>query len=297
MNRWLVTGAHGQLGSDLCRVLGEQDRGAVVGLGRDALDVTDPRAVAAALAEHRPDVVLNAAAWTDVDGAEASPEAAWAVNAVGPAHLARACAARGTVLVHVSTDYVFAGNATTPYAEDAAPGPRSAYGRSKLAGEQAVAAAGGRAYVVRTAWVYGQTGRSFVKTMAQLERQRDTVSVVDDQCGSPTWARHLAGALVTLAGSGAAYGTYHVTNGGQTTWYGLARAVFEELGADPERVRPTTTAAFPRPAPRPSYSVLGAARWTAAGLPDLPHWRVALHEAFTRCPEALRGADGTPGTA
>jgi len=140
--------------------------------------------------------------------------------------------------------------------------------------------AGGPAYVVRTAWVYGETGANFVKTMARLERQRETVDVVDDQRGSPTWSRQLAAGLVELAGSGAPAGVYHCTNGGETTWCGLARAVFAELGADPERVRPTTTAAFPRPAPRPAYGVLSDAKWRAAGLTPLPAWREALAAAL-----------------
>jgi dTDP-4-dehydrorhamnose reductase len=145
------------------------------------------------------------------------------------------------------------------------------------------------AYVVRTAWVYGASGANFVKTMARLERERETVSVVDDQRGSPTWSHDLARGLVELGSSGAAGGIYHCTNTGETTWFGFTRAIFEELGADPERVLPTTTAAFPRPAPRPAYSVLGNRRWIEAGLDPLPHWRAALHDAFASAPDELRG--------
>jgi dTDP-4-dehydrorhamnose reductase len=273
--RWLVTGAGGQLGTDLLRVLAGAD---VDGRARGDLDITDPDSVAAAVTGR--DVVLNAAGWTDVDGAESDEARAYAANATGPAVLAAACARAGARLVHVSTDYVFAGDATTPYAEDAPVAPRSAYGRTKAAGERAVLEAGGPAYVVRTAWVYGETGANFVKTMARLERQREAVDVVDDQRGSPTWSRQLAAGLVELAGSGAPAGVYHCTNGGETTWCGLARAVFAELGADPERVRPTTTAAFPRPAPRPAYGVLSDAKWRAAGLTPLPAWREALAAAL-----------------
>jgi len=275
--RWLVTGAGGQLGADLMRVLAGAD---VEGRTRAELDVTDPEAVAAAVAGR--DLVLNAAGWTDVDGAEADEAAAHAANATGPAVLATACAATGARLVHVSTDYVFAGDAASPYTEDAPVAPRSAYGRTKAAGERAVLESAGSAYVVRTAWVYGETGANFVKTMAALERRRATLDVVDDQLGSPTWSRHLAAGLVELATSGAPYGVYHCTNGGETTWCGLARAVFAQLGADPERVRPTTTAAFPRPAPRPAYSVLSDARWRAVGLTPLPGWREALAAADIR---------------
>ena len=201
-------------------------------------------------------VVVNAAAWTDVDGAESHEDEAYAVNATGVAHLAAACAAVQARLVHVSTDYVFPGDVPgdrlpgdaafpgagrAPYEPDDATGPRSAYGRTKLAGEQAVAAllpAGG--YVVRTAWLYGVAGGNFVKTMIRLEGERDTVDVVDDQQGSPTWSADLAAGLLELVAARPKPGIYHAVNAGSTTWCGLARAVFEELGADPRRVRPTT---------------------------------------------------------
>jgi len=164
---------------------------------------------------------------------------------------------------------------------DAAPAPKSAYGRTKLAGEVAVRELlPDAAFVVRTAWVYGAVGANFVKTMVRLAGERETVSVVDDQHGSPTWSRDLAQGLVTLGRSGAPAGTYHCTNGGDTTWFGFTRAIFEELGADPARVLPTTTDAFPRPAPRPAYSVLSDHAWTAAGLAPLPSWRAALAAAF-----------------
>jgi len=288
--RVLATGAGGQLGADLLRVLaGTQHE--VIGLTRAELDVTDPAAVEKAVVDARPDVVLNAAAYTAVDAAEADEATASAVNAGGPANLARACAAHGGRLVHVSTDYVFAGDATTPYEVDAPTGPRSAYGRTKLAGERAVRELlPDRSWVVRTAWVYGETGGNFVKTMARLARERDTVAVVDDQHGSPTWSRDLAAGLVALATSADGTvppGTYHCTNSGGTTWCGLARAVFAELGADPERIRPTGTDAFPRPAPRPAYSVLSDASWRAAGLPPARPWRDALHAAFAEVGAAL----------
>jgi dTDP-4-dehydrorhamnose reductase len=286
-DRWLVVGAGGQLGADLRRVLADRD---VVALSRAALDVTDAQAVHDAVADAAPDVVVNAAAYTAVDAAEADEDAAFAANATAPALLAAACVDVGARLVHVSTDYVFAGDAEVPYDEDARTAPRSAYGRTKLAGEHAVLERDPQNYVVRTAWVYGQDGANFVKTMARLERERDTVSVVDDQRGSPTWAFDLAHGLVALASSGAPGGIYHCTNSGETTWFGFTQAIFEELGADPARVLPTTTAAFPRPAPRPAYSVLGNRRWLAAGLEPLPHWRDALHGAFAAAPAAFRGA-------
>ncbi len=281
--RWLVTGARGQLGTDLCAVLAGAGVGGdqLLALGSDQLDITSSAAVQAVFADFEPQLVVNAAAYTAVDQAETDEDRAFTVNAAGPALLAAAAARTGARLLQVSTDYVFAGDADQPYEVAAQPDPRSAYGRTKLAGELAVRElAPGHGYVVRTAWVYGATGSNFVKTMARLERDRDTVEVVDDQRGSPTWSADLARGLVELATSAAAPGTYHCTGSGETSWYGLARAVFEELGADPERVRPTSTDKFPRPAPRPAYSVLSDQAWRAAGLSPLPHWRQALRQAF-----------------
>jgi len=285
----LVTGAGGQLGSDVLRVLSGVDGVRAVGVTHRELDLTDSAAVGAALAGVRPDLVLNAAAYTAVDAAESDEDAAALVNATAPGLLARACARTGAGLVHVSTDYVFAGDATTPYEVDSPTGPKSAYGRTKLAGEQAVRAElPAASWVVRTAWLYGETGGNFVKTMVRLQQSHETLDVVDDQRGTPTWSRDLARGLVELARAlggpgdgGPPPGVYHCTNAGDTTWYGLARAVFAELGADPDRVRPTSTDRFPRPAPRPAYSVLSGTAWRSAGLPPLPHWRDALHTAFS----------------
>lgn len=288
--RLLVTAAGGQLGSDLMRVLAGSDH-EVRGLARAELDVTDPAAVEKAVADFRPDVLLNAAAYTAVDAAEDDEDAALALNEGGPATLARVCALYDTGLVHVSTDYVFDGTATEPYEPDDAVGPRSAYGRTKLAGERAVRGLlPERSWVVRTAWVYGETGNNFVRTMVRLEGQKDTLDVVDDQRGSPTWSRDLAAGLVALAEQRPRPGTYHCTDSGDTTWYGLTRAIFAELGADPDRVRPTTTDRFPRPAPRPAYSVLSTRSWVAAGLPAPRPWDEALHAAFTEVGAALRPA-------
>ncbi|MFF1301753.1 dTDP-4-dehydrorhamnose reductase [Streptomyces sp. NPDC058307] len=279
---WLVTGAGGMLGQD---VLAQLDRSGerFVALDRKALDLTDADAVSAALEEHRPAVVVNCAAWTAVDDAETREDEALAINGDGPRHLAEACARTGAVLLHVSTDYVFAGDATEPYAEDAPTAPRSAYGRTKLAGEKAVLATE-RGYVVRTAWLYGSGGPNFVRTMIKLEGVKDTLDVVDDQRGQPTWSADLAGLLVDL-GLGALAGTapagvYHGTNSGETTWHGFTQEIFRLLGTDPDRVRPTTSEAFVRPAPRPAYSVLGHGRFAEAGIEPLRDWRTALTEAF-----------------
>jgi dTDP-4-dehydrorhamnose reductase len=283
----LIPGGHGQLGSDLA-ALGSA-YGTVHAPGSAELDVTDVAAVRDALArlvdaaqadDARP-VVVNAAAYTAVDAAESDVDGATAVNSLAPGLLAEACARYDVPLLHVSTDYVFAGDANTPYEPDAPTGPQTIYGRTKLAGEQAVLAVGADAWIVRTSWVYGATGKNFVKTMARLERQRDTLSVVDDQHGAPTWSAQLAGRLLELAeraaqGKGPAQRVLHCTGAGQTTWCGLAKAVFAELGADPERVRPCTTDDYPLPTPRPAYSVLSGAAWIEAGLTPMPDWRDAL---------------------
>ncbi len=285
----LVPGGSGQLGSDLA-MLGTR-LGTVSAPGSAELDITSDAAVRSALkalvegAGPRQPIVINAAAYTAVDAAETDEDTAHLVNAHGPAVLARAAAEFGVPLVHVSTDYVFDGTAQRPYEPDDAVGPRSVYGHTKLAGEQAVLAETDASWVVRTAWVYGAVGNNFVKTMAKLEGQRDTLSVVDDQRGTPTWSADLAVGLLDLAvaiadGRAPARRTLHRTGAGETTWFGLARAVFEELGADPARVQPCTTADFPRPAPRPAYSVLSDAAWREAGLVAALPWRAALTTFF-----------------
>lgn len=280
--RWLVTGAAGMLGQDLLAVL--KDHGTeAVGLGRADLDITDPAAVRAAVEGVA--VVVNCAAWTDVDGAETAEEAATAVNGTGVRVLAAACAEAGARLLHVSTDYVLPGDASQPYPEDAETGPVNAYGRTKLAGERAVAELLPRdGYIVRTAWLYGEHGPNFVATMLKLAAQRDTLDVVEDQHGQPTWSYALARRLVELGEAAlegrAPGGVYHGTASGRTTWFGLAREAYRLGGLDPERIRPTTSAAFVRPAARPAFSVLGHDRWAEAGLAPLADWQEQLAEAL-----------------
>lgn len=281
---WLITGAGGMLAQDLLtRLSAEGDR--AIGLDRAALDVTDADSVTAALREYRPSVVVNCAAWTAVDDAETKEDQALAVNGEGPRLLAEACRAYGAVLVHISTDYVFAGEADRPYAEDAGTDPRSAYGRTKAAGERAVLQTlPETGYVVRTAWLYGAGGGNFVRTMIRLEGVKETLDVVNDQRGQPTWTADLAD-LVARLGRAAVAGTapagvYHGTSSGDTTWFGLTREIFRLLGADEDRVRPTTSEAFVRPAPRPAYSVLGHEKWRAAGLAPIRSWSDALQDAF-----------------
>jgi dTDP-4-dehydrorhamnose reductase len=279
MTRWLVTGATGLLGTDVVELL-QAYRADIVPCSRADLDISDPAAVDQVLSDAAPTIVINCAAYTAVDPAEADEAAATVINGEAPGHIARWCAANSARLIHVSTDYVFSGDASEPYDVDDPRDPRSAYGRSKAAGEIATLAVGGDVHVVRTAWVYGHAAPNFVKTIARLAAERDTIEVVDDQCGAPTWSLHLARGLTALGVSDVEPGIWHCTGAGEATWHSFARAIFAELDLDPARVLPSSTAAFPRPAPRPAYSVLAATRWIDAGLPELAHWRDALHEAF-----------------
>ncbi|MEV0396177.1 dTDP-4-dehydrorhamnose reductase [Polymorphospora rubra] len=284
MTRWLVTGAGGMLGRDLLAVLDGHAGARVTATTRADLDVTDAAAVKAAVAGH--DLVVNATGWTDVDRAETCEAEAAEVNGTAVANLATACAATGARLLHVSTDYVFAGDGREPYPEDHPTAPVNAYGRGKLAGEQAVARLlPDDGYVVRTAWLYGEHGRNFVTTMLRLAAERDTLEVVDDQHGQPTWSYALAGRLVALGDAALAgrapAGIYHGTASGRTTWYGLARAVFGLRGLDPDRIRPTTSERFVRPAARPAFSVLRHDRWRLAGLPPMADWHEQLTEALS----------------
>ena len=273
--RYLVTGAGGMLGTDLVSALSERN---VVGMSRADLDVADQAAVRDAVAGF--DVVINAAAYTKVDEAESHEDEAFAINAIGAANLAEAAAVHGAILVQPSTDYVFDGSATSPYAEETPRNPVSAYGRTKAEGEVLSLAANPNTYIVRTAWLYGQHGPNFAATMLRLARERDTVAVVTDQVGQPTWTADLALAIVRLVDAKAPFGIYHGTNSGQASWFDFARQVFEIGGLDPARVKPTDSMQFQRPAPRPSFSVLGHHGWRRAGLEPMRDWRDALRDAF-----------------
>jgi len=272
--RVLVTGAGGMLGQDVVRAA-EAAGDEVFALARGDLDVTDERAVAAAISDERVDAVINCAAWTDVDGAESDPDGADAVNALGAENVANAAAHVGARLVHVSTDYVFDGDRSPDepaYVESDMPAPRSVYGASKLAGEEAVAEVGGSYAIVRASWLFGVGGRNFVATMLDLGAGRDEVTVVDDQIGCPTATAHLAPALVALAREPDAQGIFHVAGGGRCSWHELAVETFRQAGVAC-RVLPCTTAEMPRPAPRPPFSALASERDDA---PLLPPWQEGL---------------------
>jgi dTDP-4-dehydrorhamnose reductase len=272
----LVTGAAGQLGTALQAILHGHD---LVALGHGQLDITRLAAVREAIDAHRPDLVINAAAFNDVDGAESRPEEAYAGNALGPRNLAVATAARDVAILHVSSDYVFDGTAKRPYAEFDATNPRSAYGRSKLAGEEAVRALNHRHYIVRTAWLFSTVGRNFAKTMCS-SAERPEVRVVSDQYGSPTYVPHLAAALAQLIDSGA-FGTYHLAGKGGTSWFELTRTLYRYLGIKTP-VQPVATSEFPRPAERPRYSVLTTVQDPAIFLPPWEDGVTEFAEATRR---------------
>jgi len=285
MTGWLVTGAGGMLGRDLVALL-ERGGETVTGLTRQQLDVTDAAAVNGAVLGLKPDVVVNCAAWTAVDDAEAHEGDALEVNGRGAANIAAACASSGARMVQMSTDYVFDGTARRPYAEDDTPAPRTAYGRTKLAGEEAVRGRLPEAgFVVRTAWLYGAHGPNFVRTMIRLARDRPEVRVVDDQHGQPTWTADVASLIIGLIQAAASPGIYHATSSGQTTWFGLAQEVFRLLGANPARVTATASSALARSASRPAYSVLGHDGWARAGIAPITDWRLALRRAFPVLPQ------------
>ena len=275
--RALVTGAGGQLGAELVDVLVAAGDDVVAG-GRDRLDVTSRDQVLGAVLGVRPDVVYHCAAWTDVDGCEGDPGRALLVNGLASRHVAEACRLAGSHLVAVSTDYVFAGDGTRPYVEWDEPGPRSSYGRSKLAGEREVASGCPGATVVRTSWLCGAVGRNVVRTALRLAADADTeLAFVDDQVGSPTFTSDLAPLLRRL-GVARAPGTFHATNQGSTSWHGFVTEILAAAGHDPTRVRPIATADLvpPRPAPRPTYSVLEGAALRGLGFDPLPGFRDPL---------------------
>ncbi|KMY23035.1 dTDP-4-dehydrorhamnose reductase [Actinobaculum suis] len=279
--RWIITGAKGMLGQDLVqRVLREEHD--VVALDRNEIDITDPASVRQVIKDA--DVIVNVAAYTAVDKAEEEEAAAFTTNATGPEILARRAAEIGAKLVHISTDYVFSGDAVDPYEEDGLLAPRSAYGRTKAAGEWAVRTNTDDYYIIRTAWLYGAHGNCFPKTMVRLSQTHDELTVVTDEVGQPTWTCDLADLIVRLVAAQAPSGIYHGTASGKTNWWNFTREIMTSIGKDPEIVKQTTAAAFNRAAPRPHFSVLGHDALERAGVEPignwLERWRVAAPEVL-----------------
>lgn len=277
----LVTGSNGQLGTELVHRYANRTSDTVFVGDLPDLDITSPESVAALFDEITPDVVINCAAWTAVDAAEENERGAYAVNAEGPAVLATQCARVGARLVHISTDYVFAGDASEPYQENDHAAPVTAYGRTKLAGEKYVQEIlPDNHVIVRTAWLYSAHGHNFVKTIIRAQSERDTLRVVTDQIGQPTSASDLADQIVELIDTFDGVGIFHGTNSGVTSWFEFARAIMAEIGEDPERILPTDSSSYTQLAPRPPYSVLGHDGWASVGMQPMRDWRVALHEAM-----------------
>ena len=280
----LITGAGGMTGSELVRQAA--DRGwDVVALSKSDLDVTDASAVEGVIGSERPDVIINAAAYTAVDAAETSAEAAMAVNAAGPRNIARAAKTNGAQLVHISTDYVFDGEASVPYLPDDRPSPINVYGESKLAGEMAIRDACAEHVIVRTSWVYSHEGKNFVRTMLRVAREKEEIRVVNDQHGCPTSSHDLALGLLRAAELMTRpyiSGTYHFCNAGATTWFDFANAIFELRDCPSPRVIPISTADFPTPAKRPRWSVLDTSSFQLGfGVEPRP-WRDALKDTMEK---------------
>ncbi|OPH53096.1 dTDP-4-dehydrorhamnose reductase [Paenibacillus ferrarius] len=269
----LVTGANGQLGQDVVKLLGKNHD--VYGLGRDELDVTNEDQCLEVLSDLRPDVVIHSAAYTAVDLAETEVEKAYLINSDGTKNIVVASERIGAKFCYISTDYVFDGMVTKPYREDDDTNPQSVYGLSKRAGELYVESLSSKYYIVRTSWVYGIYGANFVKTMLNLAKTRDTLRVVSDQFGSPTYTVDLALFLEKLIQSDF-YGIYHASNSGVCSWFDFACVIFEESGVNSIKVEPCTTEEFPRPAPRPRNSAMAHGAILANGFADLRPWREGL---------------------
>lgn len=287
--KWLITGWSGQLGLALQAELGARGID-FVSVDSEKLDITDQSKVNDLITSIKPSVIINAAAWTDVDRAETNESGAYAVNALGPQNLAIAAEEVGSKLVQVSTDYVFSGEATTPWNEDADHNPQSVYGSTKSDGEKLVLDAyPSGSYVIRTAWLYSAERKNFAQTITKLALSGNgEVRVVNDQMGQPTFTVDLAKQIVDLVLSGASVGIYHGTNSGQATWFEFAQEIFKLAGADVGRVVPVSSSEYSRPAKRPSYSVLGHDAWAKTSVEPMRDWRIALAEAMPAIINAVK---------
>lgn len=301
--RIVLTGITGQVGAELNRLLRRDADYEVIGLDRQALDLAQPDTIRSAIAPLAPDLIIHPAAYTAVDKAETEPELAHRINAAAPAQLAQVAEDLAIPLIHVSTDYVFNGQQSTPYREADATDPLGVYGSTKLLGEQNIRDRTQRFIILRTAWVYGtEGGGNFVKTMLRLGAEREELRVVADQIGSPTWARDIASAIAAFIPNLATehapelYGTYHFTNSGVASWYDFAVAIFEDaqqlgLPLQVQRVVPITTADYPTPARRPAYSVLHCAKIATVLGTSPPHWRQSLWQMLRDYVQAHESAD------
>ncbi len=269
----VITGAGGMLGQALQKQLSEKYE--IIALSREKLDITNYSAVKECLTAYRPEVVINAAAFTNVDGCESEQDTAFLVNAVGPRNLAIVCNEMNASLVQVSTDYVFDGKGTQPYGEFDKTGPVSVYGKSKLAGEELVKTLMNKYFIVRTAWLFGEGGHNFVRTIFRLAAERDYLTIVDDQLGVPTYTQDLAWAIGQLISTNY-FGIYHITNSDACSWYEFAKEILEQAGISNTAVKPIKSDELNRPAPRPSFSVLDNRVWRLAGFQELRSYKEAL---------------------
>ncbi|CRM01781.1 dTDP-4-dehydrorhamnose reductase [Pseudomonas sp. 31 R 17] len=284
----LITGQHGQVSQALQQRL--QGLGELVVLGRDQLDLANAALIREKVRAHRPDLIINAAAHTAVDQAESEPDAAFAINAIAPGILAEEAKALGIPLIHYSTDYVFDGSKPAPYTENDTPNPLGVYGQSKLAGEQAIAAVGGKYLILRTSWVYSSHGKNFLLTMQRLLQEKPQMRIVADQIGAPTWAGTIADSTRALierwqAGDAGEWGVYHLTAQGETSWFGFAEAIGEQLRAEGKpcaELEAIPSSAYPTPARRPLNSRLDCSRLQQQWHVSQPQWQDALHECLAR---------------
>ncbi len=274
----LVIGGKGQLGQALQSVSGKYPQIRFYFLGSDEADITDKTKLSEAFAKYRPDFCINAAAYTAVDKSENEPEKAYRINVDGAKNLAEVCKELDVILIHISTDFVFDGKKTTPYTEDDPTNPQGVYGRTKRLGEEAIEAVSDRYFIVRTSWLYSEFAHNFMKTMLRLAGERDTLGVVSDQIGTPTYAVDLAEAVVKMILSGStAYGIYHFSNEGVASWYDFAKAIFEANGVA-IKLNPITTDQFPTPAKRPAYSVLDKSKIKKTFGLEISNWKTALRK-------------------